>query len=97
MDIKLSDLISVLDKIPIWKKLKTLFDKVDNIEKRLAELEQKENNQGQNKCPRCFLRKVKVSKISKEGYNGILHNKVIYRCDDCGFTYDKMVRLDSDI
>ena len=39
----IGDALSILDRIPIWKRVKELPDKVAAIEKRLAVLETKPN------------------------------------------------------
>jgi len=52
--IGMSDLIAILDKIPIWKTLKDLPGKVESLENKIAELETKLKLAPPPTCPYCF-------------------------------------------
>jgi hypothetical protein len=45
-------MLALLDKIPIWKQLKELPQRVESLEKRIAELENKPISTG-DVCPKC--------------------------------------------
>ena len=50
----LSSLGGLLDKIPIWKKLKTLPERIDALEKRIHELETRGvAPKSEKTCPAC--------------------------------------------
>ncbi|MFM4140102.1 hypothetical protein [Klebsiella variicola] len=49
----LSELDSLLEKIPLWKRLKTVPDEVDRLKQQVAELEAYIKSSGGEKCPRC--------------------------------------------
>ncbi len=50
-----SDILKILDKLPLWKTLATLPARLDALEKRLAALEGKsaKGAAGQVNCPAC--------------------------------------------
>jgi hypothetical protein len=78
----IGDALSILDHIPIWKRVKELPDKVAAIEKRLAALEAKPNLPICEACGEGFMRRL-------TGHFAVLndagHGLKVYKCDKCGF------------
>jgi hypothetical protein len=82
----MKDLLALLDKIPIWARLRETPDRVDELEKRVKALEEKPKLPI---CEKCGVGYVRLDRTeSMEGpfaalSGSGLHIKV-YKCDSCG-------------
>jgi len=89
--ISISDMLNILDKIPIWKQLKALPAKVEALEKRIAELESKPSS-NDDICPKCKQKTFELISSQKDetfGELGVYER--LYRCSSCGFEETKLV------
>jgi transcription elongation factor Elf1 len=82
--ISISDILAILDKIPIWKKLKEMPSKIESLEKRIAELENKTLKPNEV-CPRCHSEEYSV--VSTYPIKEMLRtfNVRQYQCKVCDF------------
>lgn len=90
--VSISDLASILDKLPIWKTLKELPARVAELEKRVAELESEEKKSGHPPCAFCHSENVQLQSLGPHeifGDSGI--KTALYVCDDCNNTYEKEI------
>jgi predicted nucleic-acid-binding Zn-ribbon protein len=83
--------LSLLDKIPVWKQLKELPQKVESLEKRVAELE-KNPASTDDICPKCKNNSYELISTKPHKHLGIVGVKDrLYRCSQCGFEEIKTV------
>lgn len=88
--ISVSDVLKVLESIPTWKQIKDLPARVDALEKRLAEFENRLKKGVDSLCPKCGepsfeLIESKPHPVMKD--IGIIERT--YTCSGCGFTEKK--------
>jgi len=90
----IGDIVGLLEKIPIWKRLKGLPDEVDALKARVAALEAglKKAPAGEP-CPLCETGQLKVTAVTPHhtfGDMGIQERTM--KCDNtaCGHTESRM-------
>ena len=93
----LQDVITALDQIPLWKKLKNAPEQIQALEKRVAELEKRLENPG-DACPRCGKLAFRV--VSERPHNdpdlGSLGLTVRnMKCQECGFESSRTLDIKS--
>jgi hypothetical protein len=83
----IGDVLSILDHIPIWKRVKELPDKVAAVEKRLAALEAKPNLPICEACGEGFMRRQADTPLTGPFavFNHAGDGLKVYKCDKCGF------------
>ena len=89
--VSVSDILNLLDKIPAWKKLNALPEKVAALEKRIEELEQALSVPPGNSCPKCHVREFELVESRPHplmGEAGVVEH--IYKCGSCGFSEAKV-------
>ena len=89
--VSVKDIISILDKIPIWKQLKELPGRVEELEQRLALLENKPVSTG-DICPKCKNETFELISTEPDplmGQMGIQLRK--YKCSSCNFEESKSI------
>jgi len=85
----MSDLIALLDHIPIWKKLVLLPKKIEELEKRLEAIEKQISGTG-DVCPYCRKPTGNLIEIKPDRLMGDLGvNIEYYQCGNCGKHYEK--------
>ncbi len=90
----LDNLIALLNRLPIWKKLKTLPERVDALERRVGELEAQVSGGVQDVCPKCKKRTFAVTRSEPDPTFGELGaTSRTYECTDpaCGHSERKVV------
>lgn len=87
------DILAILDKIPIWKRVQETPDRVDALEKRIAELEAKLQKAPGLACPACgeLSFRVTASGPTKGGFGRLGARDITKTCQSCGFTDTEMV------
>ena len=80
----LKDLNELLDKMPLWKRIKDSPDRLDCLEKRISSLENRLSGTG-DICPKCKQPKLELesSKVIDDTIGLMQYS---YRCFNCGFT-----------
>jgi hypothetical protein len=89
----LSDITGLLEKIPLWKRLKRLPEDFDQLAQRVAALERALNETPPaDACPKCRKRTYELASSRPHPMGGIV-GKVerTYKCSACGFTENKLV------
>ncbi|MDH5649133.1 MAG: hypothetical protein OEY67_05705 [Gammaproteobacteria bacterium] len=85
-----ADLLKVLNRIPAWGRLVTLPDKVEAMDRRIAELESqvfKGRNGSHQMCPKC--RKHTLEFMHRKPhpiYGKIGVQEEHFKCSECGFS-----------
>jgi transposase-like protein len=83
----LEDILSALERIPIWKRLQGIPHEVDDLKRRLVELEGLINGKVAGAvCPYCGSRKFHLDHADMHG------QREVWKCDECG--KDRQYRLD---
>jgi len=86
-----SEALSLLEKIPQWKRLMDLAPRLDAIEKRLADIEQRLAGGGKV-CPRCSKLTFELLSTKPHPVFGVAGAKeMFYRCSQCGFEETEFV------
>jgi len=89
--ISVSDILKLLEKIPVWKDLVALPAKVKRLEDRVAQLESDPEAKGDT-CPYCEQQTLKLLEIKEDGPFGDLGGqKWVYKCSNCDKPYEKSV------
>jgi DNA-directed RNA polymerase subunit M/transcription elongation factor TFIIS len=81
--INISDIIAILDKIPIWKTLKEMPKKIEELEKRVAALEAKKP--ARINCLQCGSNNYKIEDTRTTRRLGKLMTTLTYTCQDCSY------------
>ena len=82
----LSELDSLLEKIPLWKRLKTVPDDVDRLKQQVAELEAYIKSSGGEKCPRCSQMSYSLDRtVDDPDFIGLGVQRDYYKCSSCGY------------
>jgi ribosomal protein L37E len=88
----LKDILELLDHWPKWKKIQAAPGKIEDLEKRFAELEKRLARCPGEGCPRCG--ELSYRTVSSEPHQMFGNVGLIVRtmkCEKCGFTEDKTV------
>lgn len=83
--ISVSDVLKLLDGIPIWKSLKALPEKIAALEKRVSELETKLAAPLADNCPKCGSDQFKVAWSRNE-------NQRTYICGSCKYKETRSIK-----
>jgi hypothetical protein len=88
----IGELVELLKRWDVWKRVEETPDRVDALEKRIAELESKLQRAPGEACPRCGALAYRVlSSTPHPTMGGILGTMVHnMKCDECGFTDQKI-------
>ncbi|KZM48259.1 hypothetical protein [Labrenzia sp. OB1] len=87
-----SDILKVLDSVPLWKSLVTLPKRVAELEARLAALEKTKADQtapAANACPRCSAAMVFQNERPHPTFGRMGVKLHEFKCDGCGFTAER--------
>ena len=85
-----SELLSLLEKIPLWKRIAHLPEEVDSLKQRITELEERLSGGG-DACPCCSQLTYKLTHSEPDEKFGALGvSKRTYLCSNCGFTESKL-------
>jgi hypothetical protein len=83
----IGDALSLLDHIPIWKRVKELPDKVAAPEQRIAQLQAKPKLPICEACGEGSMRRQPDAPLTGQFavFNGAGGGLKVYKCDKCGF------------
>jgi len=80
------DILSILDKIPIWKRVQETPSRVDALEKRIADLESQLGRAPGQACPSCGALEFRVTSSKPHPELGDFGAKNVTRkCGGCSF------------
>lgn len=87
----IDDTLKVLDRIPIWKRLGTVPDEVDDLKRRVADLEEKLNGKWPaDVCRKCGARALRLSTHRGPDMKGYVTE--IWECGECHKTDHRRVK-----
>jgi predicted RNA-binding Zn-ribbon protein involved in translation (DUF1610 family) len=83
----LEDVMKTLDRIPAWKRLQAMPEKVTALEARIAALEQQIKPASGEKCPSCGAMAFKLLKTepAPQPWARIGQRSYHYRCSNCQY------------
>lgn len=88
----IGDVVQVLEKIPVWRALKTLPDRVEALEAKVKELEAVIAGGVGDRCPSCGRPTYLVVSSKPDPVMGVVGAKrQTKRCKACGFQDTDMV------
>lgn len=74
----LEDILKALDRIPAWKRLQEAPAEIDDLKRRITELEAKLGNKWPGDvCPFCGARAFRLDRVDMHG------QREIWKCGDC--------------
>jgi hypothetical protein len=86
------DITDLLDRIPIWKKLKALPDQLEQLQARVAALEARLSDATGDVCPKCRQPRFDLVDSGPDKTFGDLGvQSRTYRCSSCGFEEKKQI------
>ncbi|WP_063657120.1 hypothetical protein [Candidatus Arsenophonus triatominarum] len=82
----LSELDNLLEKIPLWKKLKSVPSEVEDLKRRVIELEKIINSKPGDKCPKCGDMTYRLDRTEPDPtFSDVGVNRNFYKCSSCGY------------
>lgn len=87
LPVSVSDILKILDKIPLWKSLAGLPKRVADLESRLKTLEEGRgaaSGPGADQCPTCRAVMTCVAETDDPIFGRFGVKKHVFRCDGCG-------------
>ena len=90
----LSELNSLLEKIPLWKRLQAMPKEIDELKARIVDLETAIKGGGQeDACPKCHRRTFALSATEDDPTFGKLGiQRRVYVCSSCSHTEYRQLR-----
>lgn len=80
----LSELNTLLEKIPLWKRLQTMPKELDELRKRVEMLESSMQPKGHDSCPRCHNNTFALVRTEEDPQFGDLGvQRRVYECTSC--------------
>ncbi|CDH01737.1 hypothetical protein [Xenorhabdus bovienii] len=82
----LSELNNLLDTIPLWKRLKSVPDEVEQLKQRIAELEVYIQAKPGDKCPKCGMMSYSLDRTEPDPtFHDLGVQRDVYSCSKCGY------------
>lgn len=90
----LGEITTLLEKIPLWKRLKTLPAEVEELKNRVAQLEARVSGGGAaDICPKCRNPSFELDRTENDPTFGDLGiQRRVYVCSGCGHTEYKQLK-----
>jgi hypothetical protein len=88
------DVLKAFDRIPIWRRLQTVPDEIDELKSRLAALEEKlAGKWPADVCRFCGERAVRLSHTLRANDKGVIREE--WTCEACGQTDTRSFKVGS--
>ncbi|MGO8865348.1 MAG: hypothetical protein ACLQME_02495 [Alphaproteobacteria bacterium] len=88
----LHEIVELLKRWDVWKRVEAAPERIDVLEKRVAELETKLQRAPGEACPHCGALAYRVESAKRHPQFGSMGARVHHmKCDDCGFTDEKTI------
>lgn len=88
----LGEIVELLKRWDVWKRVEAAPERIDSIEKRVAELEARLQRAPGAACPHCGALEYRVEKSAPHREFAELGGRVhTMKCEACGFTDEKVV------
>ena len=92
--IALRDLLALLDKVPVWKSMKEIPDRVDKLEQRIADLESRLSRAPGEACPACGEYAMRLhTKGRVVGSFPMERRTDVWECGACGHKDEKQILI----
>jgi hypothetical protein len=89
----LGDIVEILKRWDVWKRVEEGPARIDDLEKRVSELEQRLARAPGEAYPKCGALAYRVDSAERHPTLGHLGTRIYYmKCQDCGFR-DETIRL----
>lgn len=88
------DLLDLLDRIPVWKRLGELPAKLDEANERIAALEKRLERMPGEGCAKCGALAMRLEKAGRlAGGADDQHRYDTWKCHECGHCETRRVKL----
>ncbi len=88
-----TDVLALLDKTPIWKRLTETPDRLEGLEKRVAELEALLAKAPGDACGACGERAMRRVTVGRRLGDRDAYRFDIWKCEKCGRNDERKVSL----
>ncbi len=87
----IKDIVSLLDQIPIWKELKGLPKRIDELESKIANLEKQLDKPKKKgiECKYCNGTNTEVTDIKPHQFMAEVMETRHFKCNECEKTFTK--------
>lgn len=83
----LSELNTLLEKIPLWAKLQSVPSEIESLKLRITALEAVINTTAAGKCPKCSAMTFKLDRTEPDPTFGDLGvQRDVYVCSSCNYS-----------
>ncbi|ECZ8127622.1 hypothetical protein F8606_21685 [Salmonella enterica] len=83
----LSELNTLLEKIPLWKKLQHVPDEIELLKKRVEQLENDVKSTHGKRCPKCGEMTFTLDRTESDPTFGVLGvQRNVYTCSSCHYS-----------
>ncbi|MDE1714761.1 hypothetical protein PWG14_19905 (plasmid) [Chromobacterium amazonense] len=80
----LSELNTLLEKIPLWKRLQSMPQEIDELRKRIEQLESSMQPKGHDSCPKCHQRTFELVRTEPDPvFRKLGVQRRVYECSSC--------------
>lgn len=87
----LKDLLAVLDKWPVWKRVKEAPDRIDNLENRVEALEKRLEKVPGDACPACGSLAMRLTEQGRRMGGGLTsYRHDVWTCEECSYEEEKL-------
>ncbi|WP_321891735.1 hypothetical protein [Paraburkholderia tropica] len=86
--ISASDLLKVLEQLPVWRKVVSMSNEIDALKKRIELLEQTQQQVPKaDQCPKCRGLAFRLQETVPDPTFGALGvQRSLYKCSSCGYS-----------
>ena len=90
----LGELVEILKRWDVWKRVEATPDRIDALEMRVAELEAKLQRAPGEACPSCGAFAFRVTSSHPHPTLGGVLGTMVHqiKCAECGFTDQKVIK-----
>jgi hypothetical protein len=89
----IKDINELLDHIPVWKKLRGLPPRVEELERRIAQLEEKLNGTYPAEvCRKCGARSLRLNATFGPDAKGLMRETWVCQGQDCNFHEERAIK-----
>jgi hypothetical protein len=87
----LGEIVELLKRWDVWKRVEAAPERIDALEKRVAELEAKLRRAPGEACPSCGALAFRIMSSQPHPTLGVVGARVHHmKCEECGFTDQKI-------
>jgi hypothetical protein len=88
----LGEIVEILKRWDVWRRVEAAPDRIDELEKRVADLETRLQRAPGEACPSCGALDYRVERAERDTQFGEMGGRRHFlKCGSCGFTDQRLV------